>query len=233
MTEDFENNNTESNKEKIIITDESAVEGFGDIVTTQKIPVLILDQKWHRLFALGGKPNDVKAIEAELGELVKRQGELNNLIVDVKKVKSNLMSQVVSNMDGAQDGSDAQATKRLDDNKRLLDEANAKIKEIEDELLEMPGNIDTTNKRLMLATMDYCYHKLRTNTKEANEINDWILNMRVELKKQLIKKQNREINNREIYSYMHDIFGKEVLEIFDVKYEGFDLDEKDTHPEET
>ena len=25
-----------------------------------KVPMLILDQKWHRLFALGGKPDNVK-----------------------------------------------------------------------------------------------------------------------------------------------------------------------------
>jgi hypothetical protein len=27
-----------------------------------------------------------------------------------------------------------------------------------------------------------------------------------------------EIKNQEIYSYMHDIFGAEVIEIFDLKY---------------
>lgn len=232
MTDDLENNVTEESKNRIIITDEADMAGFGDMVTVHKIPVLILDQKWHRLFALGGKPAEVKALEAQLGELLKRQGELNTLIVGVKKVKSDLMAQVVSNMDGAE-GSDKESTKRLDDNKRLLDEANAKIAEIEDEIKEIPEKIDTTNKQLMLETMNFCYLKLRTNTREANEINDWIKNMRIELKKNVIKKQNREINNREIYAYMHDIFGKEVLDIFDVKYEGFDLDEKDTHPEGT
>ena len=30
------------------------------------------------------------------------------------------------------------------------------------------------------------------------------------------EKKNREINNKEIYSYMHDVFGMEVLNIFDM-----------------
>lgn len=232
MTDDLDNVSSEENKKRIVITDEADMAGFGDMVTAHKIPVLILDQKWHRLFALGGKPDPVKELERQLGELLKRQGELNTLIVDVKKVKSNLMSQVVSNMEGTSTDSDKEAQKRLDDNKRLLDEANTKIEEIEDEIKEIPESINQVNKELMLETMNFCYLKLRTNTKEADEINDWIKDMRIELKKNLIKKQNREINNREIYSYMHDIFGKEVLDIFDVKFEGFDLSEKDTHPTE-
>ena len=50
-------------------------------------------------------------------------------------------------------------------------------------------------------------------------IDEWIANIRVELKKNVIKKQNRDINNREIYSYLHDIFGAEVLDLFDIEYD--------------
>jgi hypothetical protein len=45
----------------------------------------------------------------------------------------------------------------------------------------------------------------------------------VELKRNIIRKQNREINNKEIYSYMHDIFGKDVITLFDVHYEDMDV----------
>ena len=71
----------------------------------------------------------------------------------------------------------------------------------------------------MMATMDYCYDKLRTNSNEAEEITNWIKDVRVQLKKNVIRKHNREINNKEIYSYMHDIFGRDVINLFDVKYE--------------
>ena len=45
-----------------------------------------------------------------------------------------------------------------------------------------------------------------------------IKKMRIELKKDIIKKQDKEIMNREMYSYMHDIFGAEVINLFDMKY---------------
>ena len=69
----------------------------------------------------------------------------------------------------------------------------------------------------MTASMDYCYDKLRTNSKEAEEITEWIKDVRVKLKKNVIRKHNREINNKEIYSYMHDVFGMEVLNLFDMQ----------------
>ena len=76
-----------------------------------------------------------------------------------------------------------------------------------------------TNERLMLASMEFCYEKLRTNDEEIKEIDAWIKQVRIDLKKNIIKKQNREINSKEIYSYMHDIFGAEIIDVFDLKEE--------------
>ena len=42
--------------------------------------------------------------------------------------------------------------------------------------------------------------------------------MRIELKKKVIRKQEKERKNQALYSYMHDIFGADVIEIFDMKY---------------
>ena len=71
----------------------------------------------------------------------------------------------------------------------------------------------------MLLSMDYFYEKLRVNETESAEIEAWINQVRIDLKKNIIRKQNREINNREMYAYLHDIFGAEVIDIFDIKYD--------------
>jgi len=184
-------------------------ESFKEAIRHAKIPILVLDQKWHRLFAISGKPEEVKKLEVELNELLQLQGKLNNEQRELKKLKNRLMNNIVSNMENAGDDS-------METDKRLIDETNEKIKQNEDELLDLPNRIKETDGVLMMATMRFCYAKLRTNAKEASEIADWIKNVRIELKKNIIKKQNREINNKEIYSYMHDIFGKDVLNLFDV-----------------
>ena len=80
----------------------------------------------------------------------------------------------------------------------------------------------------MLASMDFCYDKLRTNNEEIEEIAAWIKQMRIDLKKNIIKKQNREINSKEIYSYMHDIFGAQIIDIFDLKQEEQETDSNES-----
>lgn len=86
--------------------------------------------------------------------------------------------------------------KIMDENTRLINEVNEKIEACEDELLELPKQIKDANERLMLASMEFCYEKLRTNDEEIQEIDAWIKQVRIDLKKNIIKKQNREINSR-------------------------------------
>ena len=171
-------------------------EYFKGALINKKVPILVLDQKWHRLFAIHGKSDEIQSTEEELNHLIARQGQANQDIKDLKKVKASLM-----------------------ENTRLINEVNEKIEACEDELLELPKQIKDANERLMLASMEFCYEKLRTNDEEIQEIDAWIKQVRIDLKKNIIKKQNREINSKEIYSYMHDIFGAEIIDVFDLKEE--------------
>ena len=198
----------------------SEEKNFGEQLQDKKIPLLVLDQKWHRLFALAGKPDDVLSTEAELNEFIQHQGQLNNDIKDLKKVKITLMDSIVANMDEThEENINAMVSKKLEEDRRLIDEVNEKIESYEDELLELPSLIRDKNQELMLLTMEFCYHNLKSNADQIDEIAAWIAQVRKELKRNIIKKQNREINNRQIYAYMHDIFGAQVIDIFDLKYE--------------
>lgn len=189
---------------------------FRQALKNKKVPLLVLDQKWHRLFAVHGKPEEVKETEAEINRLLARQGKLNTDLKDCKKLKNRLMSGIVQNMD---ENGDSSRNKKLEESKRMIDEANEKIKACEEELADIPFQIRDANERLMLFSMDYFYEKLRVNAEESKEIQEWIDQVRVDLKKNIIRKQNCDINNREIYAYLHDIFGAGVLDLFDIRYE--------------
>ena len=88
----------------------------------------------------------------------------------------------------------------------------------QDELLDLPKEINEVNMELMLDTMEICYEIIQENTEKIKEIADWIANVRIELKKNVVRKQECELKNQQMYSYMHDIFGAEVIDIFDMKY---------------
>ena len=195
-------------------------EDFKKALIGKKVPLLVLDQKWHRLFAIHGKTDQIREIETQLDRYLAEQGQCNNDLEDLKKLKSKLMSNIVQNMDGTTEIADSVSRqKKMDDDKRMIDEINEKVENLEDCLLELPKLIDETNESLMLMSMDYFSEKIITNREESKEIEEWISGIRIELKKNIIKKQNRDINNREIYAYLHDIFGAEVLDLFDIQYD--------------
>lgn len=193
-------------------------EEFRAALSNKNIPLLVLDQKWHRLFAIHGKTDEIKEKEAKVNELLAQQGRANTELKKLKKIKNQLMDEIVQNMDDDDNDSAEREKKRLE-NKKLIDEVNEKINEEEDLLLELPKEIKEVNESLMILSMDYFYSKLRVNQTEAKEIEDWIARVRIDLKKNIIRKQNRTINNKEIYSYLHDIFGAEVLDLFDIQYD--------------
>ena len=202
-------------------------EEFKKALSNKNIPILVLDQKWHRLFAIHGKTDEIKEAETEVSELLALQGKINNELKKLKKIKSQLMDDIVQNMDDENDNS-AEREKKRQENKKLIDEVNEKIAEEEDRLLEIPKEIKDANERLMILSMDYFYSKIRVNHTEAQEIEEWIAQVRIDLKKNIIRKQNRTINNKEIYSYLHDIFGAEVLDLFDIQYDDPMIDNKES-----
>ena len=184
---------------------------FKSALLGKTVPLLILDQKWHRLFAVHGKTDEIKELEAQLNHLLAEQGRLNNRLKELKKLKGKLLDEIVQKME--------ENDHKVEENKKFVDEINEKIDECEDNLADIPFQIRETNDELMLLSMDYFYDKLRVNQEESTEIENWINQVRVDLKKNIIRKQNRDINNREIYAYLHDIFGPEVINIFDIKYD--------------
>jgi len=192
---------------------------FNDAISKTKIPLLILDNKWHRIFGKMNPTDEIVNLQKELAKLVKLQGKLTTENKDLKKIKSDLMKGIVDNMDSANDGTvDKTKEKAIADNKRLINDTNDRIEKNEETLMELPREIDRVNKELMLHTMEICYERLSSNTEEIEEIAEWIKSVRIQLKKNIVKKQDLEIYNSELYSYMHDIFGPDVMEIFDMKY---------------
>lgn len=193
---------------------------FRAAIRGKNVPILVLDQKWHRLFAVHGKTDEIQKAEAQLNSLIAKQGRLNTDLKEFRKLKNKLMDSIVQNMDAiAENEKDSVREKTIEEDKRLIDELNDKIAACEDELLDIPSAIREENEKLMLLSMDYFYAKLRVNQTESKEITDWITQVRIDLKKNIIRKQNRVINNREIYAYLHDIFGADVLDLFDIRYE--------------
>lgn len=206
---------------------------FKEALAGKKVPILTLDQKWHQLFERNGKPIRVQRLEEKINGLLAKQARVNQEYQDLKKLKNKLMGNIVLNMKGTEENqNDTLSAKRLEEDRRLIDEINGKIESCEEQLDEIPEKMEELNHSLMLETMDYCYREMKNNTEQIKILSDWLTRTRREIKKNVVIKQNREIMNRQIYAYMHDIFGADVIDIFDLEYNkpGEDFGE---NPEET
>ena len=177
-------------------------EKYRPAIAGKKLPIVTIDHKWHQLFARVDKTRAVSEKEQQLNELLRRQGKCNSEVKSVRKLKKKLMDEIVTLMDR----NDAAANAKIEENKRLINECNDKIKSHQEELLDLPKQIEEVNAELMIETMKICYENMRLNEHHINSIGKWIADVRVELKKNVVRKQEMEIANQEIYSFMHELY---------------------------
>ena len=194
-------------------------EAFYQAITTMDIPILTLDHNWHKLFGNEQATPAIRAIEEELNTLVKKQGKAVTEAKKIKAVKKKLMDEIIPLADELDKNMNPAKEKELKEHKKLIAECNAKLDDCRELLRGLPEKIRRTNQELMFATMDVCYQKLNANARAIENTESRITDMRIELKKLLIRKQEMEEQNQNLYSYMHTVFGADVINLFDTKYD--------------
>ena len=193
-----------------------AVPQFQQIAYSTRIPPLVLDQKWHHLFIEDGKPKEIELLEQKLSRQLAVQGGINQELKELKDLKERLMKNIVVNMDEI--GEYGQETRRLSEDRRLITEINGRMESKRAELRNLQDEMEDNNARLMAETMRYCYQIMNSNETEREQLATWIAKMRTELKIKIFRKETIEEENREMYAYLHDIFGAQLLEAFELKF---------------
>ena len=125
------------------------------------IPILTLDERWYRLVNDKIKTDEIAYWEKQVNELLKKQGRLNTDIKDIKKLKKQLINDVVENMESDDDSRARQ--KLMNQNQRLIQESKDKIANLEDELMELPRELARANEKLLTETLKVCYGKMNSN----------------------------------------------------------------------
>ena len=187
-------------------------EVFRPALQGKKIPIISLDNKWYKLMAGIEHTPHMHELEEQLKNLLKRQGKINTDLKAINKAKAKLRDEIVNAME--EEG----GKQKQEEYSAQINALNKQMEAYQDELLDLPREIDQVNTELMLETMEICYEVIAENTEKINEIAAWIADIRIELKKNVVRKQECELKNQQMYSYMHDIFGPDVIDLFDMKY---------------
>ena len=185
----------------------------------KEIPILTLDLRWHQAFSQGKANPEITKLEDEVNDFLKQQGKLNTEVKNVKNLKKQMMDEIVDLTDAFQDTKDTSVEKEIGEKKRLVDECNEKLEEYKDELLDLPIRLKEANLRLMLASMEACKERFGTNEEKITEIERWIRAIKVELKQNIIKKQESEVENYNMYVFMKEFFRDDTLSLFEMGYD--------------
>lgn len=191
---------------------------FKPALEKTKVPILTLDNNWHKLFTQTNATSEIKKLEKKLNELLKEQGKVNTEEKKLKAVKRKLMDEIIQLADRYDGQRDDTVQKTMDRQKEMVEECNKRLEDLAEENQNIPQEIEKVNYQLMLKTMELCYKRLEENRKEIEYYEKWIQDIRVQLRENIIRKQDRETSTYELYSYMHNIFGPNVIDIFDMHY---------------
>ena len=179
------------------------------LVHGKKLPILVLDERWYKLFPGGVKPEEVKTLEKKCNELLKEQGKLVNEIKDLRRGKKKLLDAIVSGMN------EAENDRKKEKQKKLLIETKQKIEEESDRLMEVPYEIRKTNEELLVVSITYCYDKLKEREEYLQELTQDIEVQRAEIKQKVADKVELEESVDQTYGLMHALLGREVMNVFD------------------
>ena len=191
---------------------------FKPAIAGKNIPVLTLDHNWHKLFSQAHITPEIEELEKQVNDILKQQGKNRTEQKKVKVLKKKLMDEIVELAAKYDETGKEVIQKKITEHKRLVEECNEKLEELQDDALFLPRELNRLNTELMLKTMEACYKRLTQNKEEIEGYEEWIKNIRIELKKNVIRKQEKEMDTYELYTYMHNIFGPVVINIFDMHY---------------
>ena len=108
-----------------------------------------------------------------------------------------------------------QTSNDIKEYEKLMAELNDKIAEAEENQKQIPAQIQSANKELLVEAMKVCYDELTYNTRQIEALEEWIRETRNQLKDKILEKQDMEMRNTQMYKYMHNLLGAKTVEIFD------------------
>ena len=147
-----------------------------------KIPLLVLDNNWHKLFTQTDETPEIRKLEKKLNELLKEQGKSNTEQKKLKACKRKLMDEIIQLADRYGGRMDEAIEREMDRHRRLVEECNGRLEQLQENTGDNEEEIEETNYQLMLKTMELCYKRLEENRKEIEYYEDWIKKAREELK---------------------------------------------------
>lgn len=184
-----------------------------DILKSKKLPVVLLDTSWHTAKQHIQSPI-IDQIEKKLQELLKEQGRLNTDYKEYTAIKQNFLKEILVLSNKAQEG-DNKALEELNKMHQSTLGANQKIEEIEARLEAIDDEINSKNKEIVSEMIAIGYGFIDTYKQKNEALETEITELRLQLLQKTQQKKESEAFLKDIYNYLHNIVGREQIEVID------------------
>lgn len=211
----------EKKKQKKIDREE---EEFLDRFRGLEAPILILDERWLRIFPEAYKTPEIKHLEKELREAFKYQAKLTSDMEDAEHKKKQLMDRIIRFMKVAQI-SESEA-KKQEKSQEYIKDINEQLSDMELEYENMPERIKQLNEELLVESLRVCYRRMRENKEQLIMQKQLVQEARELLQERRERQKELRKENESIFSFMHRVFGSRIIEVFD-QFEEIDEIEED------
>lgn len=185
----------------------------------KNVPLLILDEKWLEIFPEHLQNAAIRSMVSELNDLLKKQGRQADEVKGLKRYKSQMMQEIVQYMGADESALGRLKQRKLDKNQKKILELNEQLQETEDSLSDMPYRIRQVNAELMVESTRVCYERFQTNKERLSELDGEVAQLREKLKLKLLEKQEREMQDSKMYTYLHSMLGPQLMEELDRQVE--------------
>lgn len=196
-------------KEEIDQEEEQFLERFREV----EAPILILDERWLRIFPDNYKTKEILRLEKELRDALKYQARLTQNIKDAEDTKKKLMERIIQFMNAAQIS--AAEAKKQEKSQEYIKNINSELKDLELKYEQMPDHILELNQQLLIESLRVCYRRMKQNKEQLDEQKRLVMEAKKVLQEHEERRRQLHIENEHIFTFMHKVFGRSIIELFD------------------
>jgi len=190
------------------------------VLRSNDISILTLDERWNSLFRNIEKSPEILKCEERLKELLKEQARLTSEMKSLGPLKKKNMDTIIALTTEAFDKGSEQAKSEMQQCEKEIKRINERLKEIETHLDVIPDDIKETNLELLEHTVNLVYFKIKADQKRIEELDRLIEETRQKLMDYIDERESLTQDSTQIYSYFHDLLGRNELEKLDKEFFG-------------
>ncbi len=188
------------------------------VLRKNDISLLILDERWNKLFENTQKTPQIAASEEKLKAHIKEEAKLTAEAREIAASKKSHLDKIIKLTPAVFERNDSEAVKEMEFCEKEIKRINERAKKIEEDLDILPEKKKQANLELLENTVNIVYFKMRSGRKRVEELEKLIEEERAKLKEYIDEKESLSQDDTDIYSYFHDLLGGEELERLDKEF---------------